>query len=94
MAEKPSRDDVRAAEIGDEMRDEPDWTVIEGQLMGMTLAQLRPLRSTVFRGCLGGAGSKASVVDEMVSQMRHWWRYAPRFADEALDAIAETLEAL
>lgn len=76
------------------MRDEPDWTEIEWQLMGLTLAQLRPLRSTVFRGCLGGTSSKASVVGEMVSQMQYWWRNAPRFADEALDAIAETLEAL
>ena len=76
------------------MRDEPDWEVIESQLMGMTLAQLKPLRSTVFRGCLGGASSKASVVGTMVSQMRHWWRHAPRFAYEALDAITEALEAL
>lgn len=76
------------------MRDEPDWKAIEGQLMGLTLAQLKPLRSTVFRGCLGGASSKASVVGEMVSQMQYWWRNYPRFADEALDAIAETLEAL
>ena len=73
------------------MRDEPDWTAIEGQLMGLTLAQLKPLRSTVFLGSLGGASSKASVVGTMVSQMQHWWRYAPRYADEALDAIAETL---
>lgn len=79
---------------GEQMRDEPDWKAIEGQLMGLTLAQLKPLRSTVFRGCLGGASSKASVVGEMVSNMQHWWRYAPRYADEALDAIAETLEAL
>ena len=76
------------------MRDEPDWTAIEGQLMGLTLAQLKPLRSTVFLGSLGGASSKASVVGTMVSQMQHWWRYAPHYADAALDAIAETLEAL
>ena len=76
------------------MRDEPDWTEIEGQLMGLTLAQLKPLRSTVFNGTLGGASSKASVVGEMVSQMQYWWRNAPHYADEALDAIAETLEAL
>lgn len=76
------------------MRDEPDWTVIESQLMGMTLAQLKPLRSTVFRGSLGGASSKAAVVATMVSQMRHWWRHAPHLAYGALDAIAETLEAL
>lgn len=76
------------------MRDEPDWTVIKGQLMGMTLAQLKPLRSTVFRGSLGGASSKASVVGEMVSHMEYWWRHAPHFADEALDAITEALEAL
>lgn len=73
------------------MRDEPDWTAIEAQLMGLTLAQLKPLRSTVFNGTLGGASSKASVVGEMVSQMQYWWRYAPHLADEALDAIAETL---
>lgn len=76
------------------MRDEPDWTVIESQLMGMTLAQLKPLRSTVFRGSLGGASSKASVVGTMVSQMRHWWRHAQHLAYEALDAITEALEAL
>lgn len=74
------------------MRDEPDWTSIEGQLMGMTLAQLKPLRSTVFLGSLGGASSKAAVVGMMMTQMQHWWRYAPHFADEALDAIAEALE--
>lgn len=93
MAEEPSWDDVRAAEIGDEMN-EPDWKAVEGQLMGLTLAQLKPLRSTVFNGTLGGASSKASVVGEMVSQMQYWWRYAPRYADEALDAITETVEAL
>lgn len=52
---------------------EPGWEAVRETLMGMTTSQLKPIRRDWFAGCLGGASTKAQVVGEMVSQLRHWW---------------------
>lgn len=53
---------------------EPNWDELREQMMGMTMAELRPIRRDWFHGCLGGLSGKAAVVGGMVTQMRHWWR--------------------
>lgn len=52
---------------------EPSWETVRETLMGMTTKELRGIGRRWFAGCLGGASTKAQIVDEMVSQMRHWW---------------------
>lgn len=52
---------------------EPDWESLRERLLGMTVRELRGIGRRWFAGCLGGASTKAQVVGEMVSQMRHWW---------------------
>ena len=52
---------------------EPDWEQIRERLMAMTTRQLRVIARDWFSGMLGGASTKATIVGEMVSQMRHWW---------------------
>lgn len=65
---------------------EPDWTSVQSRMMALTLKRLAPVK-ILFLGCLGGASTKAEMVREMVSQMRHWWRYGAR--DRAIQALQE-----
>lgn len=61
---------------------EPSWEAVRETLMGMTTAQLKPIRRDWFAGALGGASTKAQVVGEMVSQLRHWWRLPDGYGRE------------
>jgi len=51
-------------------------------LMNMTTAQLKPIRRDWFAGALGGASTKAQVVGEMVTQLRHWWHLPDGYGRE------------
>ena len=53
---------------------EPDWAGLEKLLRSMTVVNLRKLGRTWFMGMLGGASTKRDIAQEMVAQMRHWWR--------------------
>lgn len=53
---------------------EPDWAGLEKLLRSMTVVNLRKLGRTWFMGALGGASTKRDIAQEMVAQMRHWWR--------------------
>ena len=52
---------------------EPSWDALRDHLGAMTVRELRGIGRRWFAGCLGGASTKAQVVDEMVTQLRHWW---------------------
>lgn len=52
---------------------EPSWDALRDHLGAMTVRELRGIGRRWFAGCLGGASTKAQIVDEMVTQLRHWW---------------------
>jgi hypothetical protein len=70
---------------------EPYWNEIEQRMMALTLKQLRPIRA-YFNGCLGGASTKADVVDGMIRQMRHWWRTTEADSPERIRIETVTIE--
>ena len=75
--------------------DEPNWRELKSRLMALTMKQLRPIGRKWFMGCLGGASTKAEYVDEMVTQMRHWWRlYESEGGHESVRGILADLERL
>ena len=70
---------------------EPNWEDIRRRLMRLTLTQLKPIRA-YFNGCLGGASTKADVVDGMIRQMRHWWRTTEVDSPERIRIETVTIE--
>ena len=52
---------------------EPSWDALRDHLGAMTVRELRGIGRRWFAGCLGGASTKAQIVDEMVSQLQYWW---------------------
>ena len=61
---------------------EPSWEAVRETLMGMTVRELRGIGRRWFAGCLGGASTKAQVVGEMATQLRHWWRLPDGYGRE------------
>ena len=52
---------------------EPDWADVQKRMSALTLKQLKPVKAW-FNGNLGGASTKAEVIQTMTNQMRYWWR--------------------
>lgn len=71
---------------------EPSWEAVRETLMAMTTAQLRPIRRDWFAGALGGASTKAQIVGEMVSQMRHWWHLPDGYGRERVRNVLRDVD--
>lgn len=73
---------------------EPSWDELRGRLLGMTVRELRGIRRDWFAGCLGGASTKAQVVGEMVSQLRHWWRMPDGYGRQRVANVLRDVEKI
>ena len=72
---------------------EPSWDELRERLFGMTMRELRGIGRDWFAGCLGGASTKAQVVGEMVSQMRHWWYLPDGYGRQRVANVLRDIDA-
>lgn len=71
---------------------EPSWEGVRETLMGMTVKELRGIGRRWFAGCLGGASTKAHIVDEMVSNLRHWWHLPDGYGRERVRNVLRDVD--
>ena len=94
--ERDTASDGTGPQIGPEgaMEMEPSWDELRERLFGMTLRELRGIRRDWFAGSLGGASTKAQVVGEMISQMRHWWHLPDGYGRQRVANVLRDIDAV
>lgn len=73
---------------------EPSWDALRDRLGAMTVRELRGIGRRWFAGCLGGASTKAQIVDEMVSQLRYWWRLPDGYGRDEVRNVMRDIERM
>ena len=73
---------------------EPSWDELRERLHGMTMRELRGICRDWFAGSLGGASTKAQVVGEMISQMRHWWHLPDGYGRQRVANVLRDIDAV
>lgn len=73
---------------------EPSWDALRDHLGAMTVRELRGIGRRWFAGCLGGASTKAQIVDEMVSQLRYWWHLPDGYGRDEVRNVMRDIEGM
>lgn len=71
---------------------EPSWDALRDHLGAMTVRELRGIGRRWFAGCLGGASTKAQIVDEMVTQLRHWWHLPDGYGRDEVRNVLKDID--
>ena len=71
---------------------EPSWDALRDHLGAMTVRELRGIGRRWFAGCLGGASTKAQIVDEMVTQLRHWWHLPEGYGRDEVRNVLKDID--
>ena len=73
---------------------EPEWDYVRETLTSLRVKDLRKLGRNWFSGCLGGASTKAGIVQEMASQMRYWWHLTNGVGRTRVASVIRDMEKL